>query len=110
MGKDASLSDLCELIVDCPHSTPKWTSSGVLVLRSHNIRNGRLDLSDRSFTDEENYGLRSRRAELREGDVVITREAPMGEVCMIPAGMRCCLGQRMVLLRPNRNRCDGRYL
>jgi type I restriction enzyme S subunit len=45
-----------------------------------------------------------------EGDLVITREAPMGEVCMIPPGLRCCLGQRMVLLRPNRERAEPRYL
>ena len=25
---------------------------------------------------------------------MITREVPMGEVCMIPAGLECCLGQR----------------
>jgi hypothetical protein len=29
---------------------------------------------------------------------------------MIPAGLRCCLGQRMVLLRPNPDRVLGRYL
>jgi type I restriction enzyme S subunit len=110
MASDASLNDLCELIVDCPHSTPKWTESGVLVLRSHNIRGGRLDLSDRSFTDEDHYKQRSRRAELRSGDLVLTREAPMGEVCMVPDGLRCCLGQRMVLLRPDSRRCDPRFL
>lgn len=110
MTEEVALESLCELVVDCPHSTPVWTSAGVLVLRSHNIRNGRLDLSDPSFTDEENYKLRSRRAELQAGDLVITREAPMGEVCMIPEGLRCCLGQRMVLLRPDPSRCDGHYL
>lgn len=36
----------------------------------------------------------------RPGDIVITREAPMGEVCKIPDGLTCCLGQRQVLLRP----------
>jgi type I restriction enzyme, S subunit len=81
-----------------------------LVLRSHNIRSGRLDLHDRSYTDEDHYRHRSRRAELRAGDLVITREAPMGEVCMIPPGLRCCLGQRMVLLRPDRTKCDPRFL
>ena len=110
MASDASLNDLCKLIVDCPHSTPKWTESGVVVLRSHNIRGGRLDLSDRSFTDEDHYKQRSRRAELRSGDLVLTREAPMGEVCMVPDGLRCCLGQRMVLLRPDSGRCDPRFL
>ena len=34
----------------------------------------------------------------------------MGEVCMIPAGLRCCLGQRMVLLRPRPAATDPRYL
>jgi type I restriction enzyme S subunit len=34
----------------------------------------------------------------------------MGEVCMIPPDLRCCLGQRMVLLRTNRKRAEPRYL
>ncbi len=34
----------------------------------------------------------------------------MGEVCMVPDGLRCCLGQRMVLLRPNNAKCDSRFL
>lgn len=29
---------------------------------------------------------------------------------MIPPGIRCCLGQRMVLLRPDSKKCDGRFL
>ncbi len=41
---------------------------------------------------------------------MITREAPMGEVCMLPEGLRCCLGQRMVLLRPDPGVVDGRFL
>jgi len=104
------LRDLCELIVDCPHSTPLWTDQGVVVLRNQNIRNGRLDLTSPSYTDEAHYEQRSRRARLREGDLVLTREAPMGEVCMVPKTLRCCLGQRMVLLRPDPKKCDSRFL
>jgi type I restriction enzyme S subunit len=108
--KMGRLSALCEQIADCPHSTPLWTDSGELVLRSQNIRNGRLDLSTKSYTDEAHFEQRSRRARLRGGDLVITREAPMGEVCLIPDGLRCCLGQRMVMLRPDPNKCDSRFL
>ncbi|WP_267872408.1 restriction endonuclease subunit S, partial [Burkholderia pseudomallei] len=42
--------------------------------------------------------------------MVFTREAPMGEVCMIPKGLECCVGQRQVLLRPDPDVVDGRYL
>jgi type I restriction enzyme S subunit len=81
-----------------------------MVLRSHNIRNGRLDLADVSFTDGEHFRDRNRRIVPRAGDLVMTREAPMGEVCMLPPDLQCCLGQRMVLLRPDAQRVDGRYL
>ena len=108
--KTSALGDLCEQVVDCPHSTPKWTKKGVVVLRSSNIKNGCLDLSSPSFTDELNYEYRSRRAKVQSGDLVITREAPMGEVCLISKDLKCCLGQRMVLLRPLLEKCDGKYL
>ena len=104
-----AVEDACELVVDCPHSTPKWTDSGVVVLRNENIRNGRLNLSSPSFTDEKHYLSRVRRAVPRAGDIVFTREAPMGEVCMIPDGLRCCLGQRQVLLRPSDRYC-GKFM
>jgi type I restriction enzyme S subunit len=105
-----SLESLCLLVVDCPHATPKWTDEGVVVLRNQNIKAGRLDLTSPSYTDEVHYLGRVRRAAPQAGDVVITREAPMGDVCQIPDGLRCCLGQRQVLLRPDTAKVDGRFL
>jgi type I restriction enzyme S subunit len=104
------LRELCTLIADCPHSTPVWTNSGYLVIRNQNIKNGRLDLSAPSFTDAEHFAHRIRRARPTAGDIIFTREAPMGEVCMVPAGLECCVGQRQVLLRPNPQLIDGRFL
>jgi len=109
-GTTLPLEELCEAVIDCPHSTPVWMDYGVVVLRSSNIRNGRLDLSNPSFTDENHYDERSKRARIQAGDLVITREAPMGEVCLIPDNLRCCLGQRMVMLRPDSSKCHGKYL
>ena len=104
------LNKICSLIVDCPHSTPAWTDSGFIVLRNQNIKNGKLDLSLPSFTDETHFIGRNRRAKPSAGDIVITREAPMGEVCMIPDGLECCLGQRQVLLRPDPKIANSRYV
>lgn len=106
--KTESIDSICELVVDCPHSTPKWTDSGVIVLRNKNIKKGVLNLSSPSHTNEEGYQKRIKRAAPKAGDIVFTREVPMGEVCMIPEGIKCCLGQRQVLLRPKKeinNKC-----
>ena len=105
-----TIRELCELVVDCPHSTPIWTSQGKIVVRNNNIKNGRIDISSPSYTDEEHYKQRIKRAVPRPGDIIITREAPIGEVGMIPDGVECCLGQRMVLLRPNPDVCNNYYL
>ena len=47
---------------------------------------------------------------LNHGSQIITREAPIGDVGMIPENTECCLGQRMVLLRANQSVCDNFYL
>lgn len=105
-----TLKAACSLIADCPHSTPVWTTHGHVVIRNRNIKNGRLDLSERSYTDHEHFLHRIRRAKPQTGDLIFTREAPMGEVCMIPEGLECCVGQRQVLLRPNPSKVLPRFL
>ena len=104
-----TLDEVCELIVDCPHSTPKWKDEGYLVIRNQNIRNGRLDLTNRSYTDEKHYLHRIRRGKPKTHDIIFTREAPMGEVCLVPEGLECCVGQRQVLLRASKE-IDPVYL
>ena len=108
--KTNTLDSLCELIVDCPHSTPTWTTFGYVVIRNQNITDGVLDLSSPSYTDYSGYRDRTKRASPQENDIVITREAPMGRVCLIPKEPICCLGQRQVLLRADRNKISAEYL
>ncbi|MEJ7569927.1 MAG: restriction endonuclease subunit S [Gaiellaceae bacterium] len=45
-----------------------------------------------------------------EGDLVLGREAPVGDVIRVPNTPRVCLGQRTVLIRPDPNRVDPRFL
>lgn len=109
-GKTEQLIGLCLEVTDCHHSTPKWTDNGKLVIRNYNIKNGRLHLDNLSYTDEKTFNERIRRSKPEPGDLIITREAPMGEVCIIPEGLECCLGQRMVLIKPNENIVNPEYL
>ena len=110
MSEFRTIRELCSVVVDCPHSTPKWTTSGKIVVRNNNIKHGRIDLSSPSYTDEEHFAQRIKRAKPQPGDIIITREAPIGNVGMIPENTECCLGQRMVLLRADQSVCDNFYL
>ena len=108
--KIRKLADLCSDVLDCPHSTPKWRTSGVRVIRNFNIKDGALDFTNGFYVDEGTYQSRVKRGAPEAGDIVISREAPMGVAALIPDGLKCCLGQRLVLLKVNRAKCDPRYL
>lgn len=105
-----SLDKIASYIVDCPHTTPSFTEGGVLVARTFNISDGVFNLENASFISETEYRERVSRLEPRPGDLIFTREAPVGEAFVIPEGMRVCLGQRTMLIRCNETFLSPSYL
>lgn len=103
-------SKVCEKIIDCKNRTPPETPDGFPVIRTPNVRNGEFVDAELLYTDERSYVIWTMRGKPQVGDIVITREAPVGEVCMIPERHPvACLGQRMMLYRPNQQLIDLRY-
>ena len=94
------LESVCERIVDCPHSTPKWTDSGRLCARTTNFKPGFLDLSEVRYVSDATFNERIERLRPKPGDVLYSREGGiLGIACMIPPKVDLCLGQRMMLFR-----------
>ena len=104
------LIDVCELIVDCPHSTAKDEGQGIPLVRTPNIGKGRLEFAGIHRVSETVYNLRIERATPKAGDLILAREAPVGNVALIMPGQKVCLGQRVVLIRPNQIKADSAYL
>ncbi|ART48550.1 restriction endonuclease subunit S [Acidovorax carolinensis] len=97
----ASAVQACEQVVDCHNKTAPYTSTGIPLVRTTNIKDGRLLLDDTRYVDQPTYEFWSRRCPPEPGDVLFTREAPMGEAGIIPPGVKLCLGQRTMLMRPS---------
>ena len=104
------LSDICEFIVDCPHTTAKDEGQGYPLIRTPNIGKGRLILNDVHRVSEAVYNNRNFRAVPQDDDLIFAREAPAGNVAIIKNGEKVCLGQRTVLLRPDKSMVDPNYL
>lgn len=96
----ASLGELAEAIVDCPHSTPRWTSEGFICVRTTDFLPGRLDLSAPRYVSRDTFNQRNSRLVPRAGDVLYSREGGiLGIACEVPFGAELCMGQRMLLFR-----------
>jgi type I restriction enzyme, S subunit len=96
------LDTLFNVIVDCPHSTPKFTDSGFLCLDTNSFKQGALIEAKFRYVDAETYLERIARLTPDEGDIVFAREGSVGESVVLPAGLTCCLGQRVMLFRPSK--------
>jgi type I restriction enzyme S subunit len=95
-----SLTESCQLVVDCHNKTAPYESKGIYLIRTSNIRNGKFNLdSNMKYVSEKTYQFWSRRCPPESGDILFTREAPMGEAAQIPNNKKFCMGQRIMLLR-----------
>ncbi len=101
---------LCDLI-DCEHKTAPYTNKqDYFVVRTNNVKGGQLLYDDIKYTTEKGFKEWTRRGVPKFGDILFTREAPAGESCLVPDGKKVCLGQRMVLLKPDLAKISGQYL
>ena len=105
------LRHVVEQIIDTPHKTAPVVDDGeYLVVRTSNVKMGRLVLDGARYTDRASWLEWNHRGEPRPGDVLLTREAPAGEACIVPPNVRLCIGQRMVLLRVGQAIVSGEWV
>jgi type I restriction enzyme, S subunit len=109
---EVSQTLLCitDLIIDCEHKTAPTQEEGIPSIRTPNIGKGYLIFDDVYRVSEETYKLWTRRGKPEPGDLILAREAPAGNVGVIPPGAKVCLGQRTVLIRPKKQIIDSHYL
>ena len=108
--EQVTLQDVCELIVDCPHTSAKDEGVGYPLIRTPNVGRGRLILTDVHRVSQDVYERRVSRAVPRQGDLIFAREAPAGNVAIVSPGIEVCLGQRTMLLRPDSSFVVPEYL
>lgn len=109
-----ALGDALLELIDHRGKTPKklggdWTSTGHRVVSAINIKDSRVDDNDHHYVDGELY-KKWMKVPLLAGDVLLTSEAPTGEVAYLEANTDWCLGQRLFGLRADPAVLDGRYL
>ncbi len=107
------LDEACRTIVDCPHSTPSYTSenTGYMCIRTSIVKKNKILWDEIEYIPEEEFVKRIQRKKPEKGDVVYTREgAILGIAAIIDRECNVALGQRSMLLSPNKNKCTSEFL
>jgi type I restriction enzyme, S subunit len=99
-------------VIDCEHRTAPGTDHKPFgySIGTRAVRGGRISIEDAKPVSKDTYLSWTRRATPAVGDLIFSREAPLGEVGAVPTGISVCLGQRTVLLRLDAEQVDHRFL
>jgi len=107
----ARLGDLCELITDGTHLTPKYTANGKMFLSAQNVKPFRFMPEKHRFVSEADYRgyIKNRKAEV--GDILLTRVgAGIGEAAVIDQRLDFAIYVSIALVRPANGFVDPHYI
>ncbi len=107
-----AVAEVCELIVDCVNKTATTVEGPTpyKMIRTPNVKAGRVSTDDCRYVDEEAFLKWTRRASVQKDDVLLTREAPLGEVGIVNTEENIFLGQRLMQYRANTEYLDAHFL
>lgn len=108
--QDVKLNDLLGTLIDYRGKTPPKTDAGIPLITAKVIKGGRILDNDHEYIAEDYYDEWMRRGLPRQWDVLITTEAPLGEVAILKTTEKVALAQRVILLRGDSQKIDQRYL
>lgn len=112
--EQVKLGDLISLVIDYRGKTPlklkgEWASEGYRALSALNVKTGGLVAEDKiRYVDEELYH-RWMKQEIVRGDILITSEAPFGQVLQWNSDEKIVLSQRLFAIRIKPD-IDNRYV
>lgn len=109
---EVPLIRVCESIVDCVNKTAPVINyeTPYRMIRTTNVKAGRINMGEVKYVTEDVYRTWTRRQVPQKGDIILTREAPLGEVGMVRDAGGIFLGQRLISYRANPTKLDNRFL
>ncbi|MEN9933987.1 MAG: hypothetical protein RLZZ387_566 [Chloroflexota bacterium] len=105
-----TVESACSHIVDCLHSTPIFTPEGFYCIDTNCISQGVIHFDKARKVSRETFTERTRRLLPVEGDVLFSREGTIGISVVVPRNVNLCLGQRMMMYRPQKYLDSGYFV
>ncbi|MCE2721336.1 MAG: restriction endonuclease subunit S [Anabaena sp. 49628_E55] len=97
-----------EAIIDYRGKTPEKTSFGIPLITAKIVKDGQIN-NIQEYIAIKDYDSWMRRGLPEPGDIVMTTEAPLGEIAQLD-NRKVALGQRLITLRGNPTILNNNYL
>lgn len=103
------LEDVLDKLIDYRGKTPQKSTSGIPLVTAKVVKDGRIETPN-EFIPESEYENWMTRGIPKFGDVILTTEAPLGEVAQLKTNDKIALAQRIITLRGKSGVIDNTFL
>lgn len=108
--KNATLRDVCTLVTDGTHDTPKTLDSGVPFIKAKQINDGIIEFADCEFISYEDHLKVISRSKPEKGDTLFAHiGASLGEAAYVNTDSEFSI-KNVALFKPDPNKIVPRYL
>lgn len=105
-----TIEEATERLIDYRGKTPPKTTSGVRLVTAKVVKGGQILDEPAEFIASDFYDEWMRRGLPQPLDVLLTTEAPLGEVAILRNDERIALAQRIILLRARKGTVNPEFL
>lgn len=103
------MDELCEIVTDGTHDSPKLQEKGVPFIKGKHISGGIVDFSSCDFITQEDHEEACQRVKPQRGDILFSNIGSVGDTAVINDDREFSI-KNVALFRANNNKVDSSYL
>ena len=105
----ARMDELCELVTDGTHDSPRLQRHGVPFIKGKHISSGSIDFSTCDFITPEDHEEACRRVKPQRGDILFSNIGSVGDTAVVSEDREFSI-KNVALFRPDRRKVEEGYL
>ena len=105
-----AMSDICSIITDGTHQSPKFKEDGIPFIFVSNITNDKLTYEAEKFIDQDTYNELVKRTPIEIGDVLLSTVGSYGHPAVVKSDKKFLFQRHIAYLKPKREIVDSDYL
>ena len=107
----APIKHLAIRVTDGAHISPDTDGGEFPFVSTRDLRDGRIDINSALRTSRETYDYMVRTGcQPWAGDILFSKDGTVGETALVPEGQSFVVASSLVIISPDRAKCDPRYL
>ena len=106
----AQLKDICSLITDGTHQSPRFQGEGIPFLFVSNIADNKISYETTKFISKEDYEALIARTPIEVGDVLVSAVGSFGHPAIVKDERPFCFQRHIAYLKPIRERVNSSFL